>query len=215
MELRQFQPRESLPENLKIEHSIWQFGKKRIAGVDEAGRGPLAGPVVAAAVIFPPYFYIPEVKDSKKLIPGKREELYALIQEHAIAYGIGLVTPEEIDRINIRQATFKAMRMAIGQLALSPDYILFDGYELPEKIFPQEAIIHGDALSFTIAAASILAKVYRDRLMIEYDKQFPQYGFARHKGYGTAQHREAVRKFGPSPIHRKSFLKKILNNPEK
>ncbi len=215
MELRQFQPRESLPENLKIEHSIWQFGKKRIAGVDEAGRGPLAGPVVAAAVIFPPYFYIPEVKDSKKLTPRKREELYALIQEHAIAYGIGLVTPEEIDRINIRQATFKAMRMAIGQLALSPDYILFDGYELPEKIFPQEAIIHGDALSFTIAAASILAKVYRDRLMIEYDKQFPQYGFARHKGYGTAQHREAVRKFGPSPIHRKSFLKKILNNPEK
>ena len=169
---------------------------------------------MAAAVIFPPYFCIPEVKDSKKLTPRKREELYAVIQEHAVSYGIGLVTPEEIDRINIRQATFKAMRMAIGQLTISPDYILFDGYELPEKIFPQEAIIHGDDLSFTIAAASILAKVYRDRLMVEYDKQFPQYGFARHKGYGTAQHREAVRKFGPSPIHRRSFLKKILGTTE-
>ncbi len=201
---------EAIPKNLEIEHSVWQFGKRLVAGVDEAGRGPLAGPVVAAAVIFPPYFYIPGVKDSKKLTPAVREALYETIQTHAVAYGIGLVEPEEIDRINIRQATFKAMRMALGQLKIQPDYVLFDGYELPEKIFQQEAVVHGDDLSFTIAAASILAKVYRDRLMVQYNQQYPRYGFARHKGYGTAQHREAIRRYGPCPIHRKSFLGKIL-----
>ncbi len=202
----------ALPPNLTIEHLLWQEHIERIAGVDEAGRGPLAGPVVAAAVIFEPYRYIEGVTDSKKLSPQKREVLYDVICEQARAYGIGVVGPEEIDRINIRQATFKAMRKALGSLSLNPQYLLIDGEELPDRLYPQEAFVEGDSHSFTIAAASILAKVYRDRLMVAYHEQFPQYGFDRHKGYGTAYHREMIRKYGPCPIHRRSFLGKILGD---
>ncbi len=209
----QFQPvdsKQQIPKRLEIEHLIWQQNLSYIAGVDEAGRGPLAGPVVAAAVIFPSYIYIPEVRDSKKLTEKQREEIYSILLNEALAHGIGIISPQEIDKINIHQATFKAMRKAIGSLSIQPDYIIYDGYELPEKFFRQEAIINGDDHSFTIAAASIIAKVTRDRLMIKYHQEFPRYGFNRHKGYGTAFHREAVRKFGPISLHRRTFLKKIL-----
>ncbi len=208
--LQKIDPTEKIPARLEIEHLIWQRGFKHIAGVDEAGRGPLAGPVVAAAIIFPPYFYISEARDSKRLSAKKREELFPLLIENAISYGVGIVSHQEIDQINIRQATFKAMRKALGSLKIKPDYILFDGYELPEKLFPQEAIIGGDRHSFTIAAASIIAKVTRDRMMVEFHQKYPQYGFDKHKGYGTAFHREMIRKYGPCPIHRHSFLSKII-----
>jgi ribonuclease HII len=177
-----------------------------VCGVDEAGRGPLAGPVVAAAVVFPPGVYIQGVKDSKKLTPVKREELFALIAEAASDYGIGSADPQEIDRINILHATHLAMRRAVEALHKSrPDLALVDG--LPVRGLPcvHRAIVSGDALSFTIAAASILAKVTRDRLMAQYDVDYPEYGFAGNKGYGTPEHIEALRRFGPSPIHRRSF----------
>lgn len=199
---------------LEIEHLIWKSGYHRIAGVDEAGCGPLAGPVVAAAVVFPANLTISGVKDSKKLSPKKREELYLKITEASISFGIGIVAPREIDRMNIRQATFKAMRKAIGSLKLKPDYVLFDGYELPEKLYPQEAVIDGDNHSFTIAAASIIAKVTRDRIMINYHEEFPKYGFNKHKGYGTALHREMIRLHGPCVIHRRSYLRNILKLQE-
>ena len=198
------------PLNLEFEKIIWSNGLGKIAGVDEAGCGPLAGPVVAAAVIFQPDFYHPGIRDSKKLTARKRAELIPLIKKNAIAWGIGIVSHSEIDRLNIRQATFKAMRKALGSLKIKPDYILFDGYELPEKFFRQEAIIDGDEISFTIAAASIIAKVTRDQLMIEYHQQYPQYGFDKHKGYGTVYHREMIRKYGPCPLHRRTFLHKIF-----
>lgn len=183
-----------------------------IAGVDEAGCGPLAGPVVAAAVIFPKYFFMKEVKDSKKLTSKKRDEIFEKITQQALSFGVGMVYPQEIDRGNIRRATFKAMRKAIGCLVVKPDYIIFDGYELPERLFPQEAIVGGDNHSFTIAAASIIAKVTRDRLMIQNHEKYPNYGFNRNKGYGTEFHRKMLVKYGPCPIHRKSFLTKILVN---
>jgi ribonuclease HII len=204
---------EQKPFNLEFEKVIWSSGFRKIAGVDEAGCGPLAGPVVAAAVIFPQDFYHPDIDDSKKLTARKREELFPLIKKAAISLGIGIVSHSEIDRLNIRKATFKAMRKALGSLKSKPDYILFDGYELPERFFRQEAIIDGDEISFTIAAASIIAKVTRDHLMIEYHQQYPQYGFDRHKGYGTVYHREMIRKYGPCPLHRKSFLHKIIQLP--
>lgn len=200
--------------NLDIEKIIWSNGFQRIAGVDEAGCGPLAGPVVAAAVILPHDFYHSGINDSKKLTSSKREEFAQLIKNKAIATGIGVVSHSEIDRLHIRQATFKAMRKALGSLGIKPDYILFDGYELPERLFRQEAIINGDEISFTIAAASILAKVTRDHLMIKYHQQYPQYGFDRHKGYGTVFHREMIRKYGPCPLHRKTFLRKIISIPD-
>lgn len=196
--------------DLEFEHLIWQENIRFIAGIDEAGRGPLAGPVTAAAVIFEPYAYIEGVRDSKQLTALQREELFGHIIDKALVYSIGMVDNVEIDRINIRQATFKAMRMAIGSLGQNPDYLLIDGEELPDKLYPQEALIKGDDRSFTIAAASILAKVSRDRLMIDYHRQYPQYGFDQNKGYGTAQHREMILKYGPCPLHRQSFLKKIL-----
>ena len=201
-----------VPELLQFEHLIWQEQITHIAGIDEAGRGPLAGPVVAAAVIFSPYHYIEGVKDSKQLSEKQRERFYDLITEQALAYGIGIVDHAEIDRINIRQATFKAMRMAIGSLSQNPQYLLIDGEELPDRIYPQEALVKGDGRSFTIAAASILAKVTRDRRMLEYHREYPRYGFDRHKGYGTAFHREMIRKYGPCPVHRRSFLKNILGS---
>jgi len=198
------------PTNLRYEKRIRQQGFKKIAGVDEAGCGPLAGPVVAAAVILPAEYYDQGIQDSKKMSAKKRENFFREITENALGYGVGIVDQLEIDRLNIRQATLKAMRQALGRLKLPPDYVLFDGYEPPEKILKQEAIANGDNLSFTIASASIIAKVLRDRMMLEYHEQYPQYGFDHHKGYGTQLHRDMIKKYGPCPLHRRTFLKKIL-----
>jgi len=192
-------------EMLRYERNLWEKGIEYVAGIDEAGRGPLAGPVVAAAVIFPSGVFIAGINDSKKLSPKQREELFPIIRDKALAFSTGIVTEKEIDRINILQASFQAMRMAIGRLGIRPGHLLIDGSPLPENFFPQTAIIGGDRESFSIAAASIVAKVTRDHLMIEYDKQYPQYGFAQHKGYGTKAHVETIRQYGLCAIHRKTF----------
>jgi ribonuclease HII len=190
-------------------------GFTRIAGVDEAGRGPLAGPVVAAACILPEGTLFERLNDSKQVDPGTRERLFEEITTSTALYGIGIVDVEIIDRINILQATFLAMRKAIEALPLQPDYILIDGNQIPHLPIPTESLVQGDALSISIAAASILAKVTRDRIMEELHLQYPQYGFKQHKGYATEQHLEAIHTFGPSPTHRKSFdpVKSILNPP--
>ena len=178
-----------------------------ICGIDEVGRGPLAGPVVAAAVILPKECDILYINDSKKLSEKKREELYDEIMEKSLAVGIGLVSPERIDEINILQATYEAMRKAINNLSILPDILLNDAVTIPGVSYPQVPIIKGDAKSISIGAASIIAKVTRDRLMVEYDKVFPQYGFASNKGYGARTHIEALKEYGPTPIHRRSFIK--------
>lgn len=181
-------------------------GFVRIAGVDEAGRGPLAGPVVAAACILPEGAWIEGVDDSKKLTPSRRFQLFEEIRAlPGIDYGIGIIEPQIIDQINILQATFQAMIEAIAQLSNPPDYILYDGNRKPSCPVLGEAIVKGDSLSFSIAAASIIAKETRDQLMLEYDLQWPQYGFKVHKGYGTQMHLQAIREHGPCPIHRMSF----------
>lgn len=185
-------------------------GCSLICGVDEAGRGPLAGPVAAGAVILPKDCMILYLNDSKKLSEKRREELFWEIREKAVSYSVGIVGPERIDEINILQATYEAMRQAVSGLGVVPDLLLNDAVTIPELAIPQVPIIKGDAKSVSIAAASILAKVTRDHRMEEYDRQFPQYGFAKHKGYGTAAHVAALREFGPCPIHRRSFLKNIL-----
>ena len=185
-------------------------GCSLICGVDEAGRGPLAGPVTAGAVILPKDCTILYLNDSKKLSEKRREELFWEIREKAVSYSVGIVGPERIDEINILQATYEAMRQAVSGLGVVPDLLLNDAVTIPELAIPQVPIIKGDAKSVSIAAASILAKVTRDHRMEEYDRQFPQYGFAKHKGYGTAAHVAAIREFGPCPIHRRSFLKNIL-----
>ena len=185
-------------------------GCSLICGVDEAGRGPLAGPVAAGAVILPKDCTILYLNDSKKLSEKRREELFLEIREKAVSYSVGIVGPERIDEINILQATYEAMCQAVSGLGVVPDLLLNDAVTIPELAIPQVPIIKGDAKSVSIAAASILAKVTRDHLMEEYDRQFPQYGFAKHKGYGTAAHVAALREFGPCPIHRRSFLKNIL-----
>lgn len=185
-------------------------GCSLICGVDEAGRGPLAGPVTAGAVILPKDCTILYLNDSKKLSEKRREELFLEIREKAVSYSVGIVGPERIDEINILQATYEAMRQAVSGLGVVPDLLLNDAVTIPELAIPQVPIIKGDAKSVSIAAASILAKVTRDHLMEEYDRQFPQYGFAKHKGYGTAAHVAAIREFGPCTIHRRSFLKNIL-----
>ena len=185
-------------------------GCSLICGVDEAGRGPLAGPVAAGAVILPKDCTILYLNDSKKLSEKRREELFLEIREKAVSYSVGIVGPERIDEINILQATYEAMRQAVSGLGVVPDLLLNDAVTIPELAIPQVPIIKGDAKSVSIAAASILAKVTRDHRMEEYDRQFPQYGFAKHKGYGTAAHVAAIREFGPCPIHRRSFLKNIL-----
>ncbi|MCD8019136.1 MAG: ribonuclease HII [Clostridiales bacterium] len=182
-----------------------------ICGIDEVGRGPLAGPVVAGAVILPKDSRILYINDSKKLSAQKREELFEEIQREAIAIGIGQISHDRIDEINILQATYEAMRQAIAHLSVRPSLLLNDAVTIPEVDIPQVAIIHGDAQSISIGAASIMAKVYRDRLMVEYDKIYPGYGFAANKGYGTRDHMEALRELGPSPIHRRSFIKSILS----
>ena len=177
-----------------------------VCGIDEVGRGPLAGPVVAGAVILPKDCDILYINDSKKLSEKKREELYDIIMEQAVATGIGMVSPARIDEINILQATYEAMRQAIQNLAVTPDILLNDAVTIPEVKIRQVPIIKGDAKSISIGAASIIAKVTRDRLMVEYDKMMPEYGFASNKGYGSQMHIEALKKYGPSPIHRRSFI---------
>jgi len=183
----------------------WRAGNRLVAGVDEAGRGPLAGPVVAAAVIFAPEPRIPWVDDSKKLPAETREKLYNAIAREAIAYGIGLASVEEIDRLNILQASYLAMRRALSQVSPSPDYLLVDGRQYRNEGIAYTTLVKGDSRSYSIAAASILAKVTRDRLMTEYDQQYPQYGFAQHKGYATQSHLDAIECFGFCDIHRRSF----------
>lgn len=199
----------SLENMWQIEDSFYAQGYRVICGVDEAGRGPLAGPVCAAAVILPEHLEIPGLTDSKKLTDKKRRELFPLIQEQAVAYGIGLASREEIDEINILKATFLAMERALSQLDVRPDMVLIDGNRERDFGVPVQTVIKGDSLSANIAAASILAKVTRDNLMVELAKQYPQYGFEIHKGYGTKAHYEALRQYGASPIHRRSFLKKF------
>ena len=190
----------------------WSFEKKSIekgfatvAGIDEAGRGPLAGPVVSAAVILPSSFPVSDIKDSKKLTPRKRADLYEKIYEHAISIGIGIIDSIEIDRINILKASLMSMAMSVDNLNPQPDYLLIDGKFKIQSVLPQEPIVKGDSLSISIAAASIVAKVTRDRLMERYHIDYPEFGFARHKGYPTRAHKEAINKFGCCPIHRRSF----------
>lgn len=181
-----------------------------VCGIDEAGRGPLCGPVVAAAVILPDEYNILYINDSKKLSETKREEVYKEIDKYAVAYGVGIVSPERIDEINILQATYEAMRTAIHKLSVTPDILLNDAVTIPMVDIKQVPIIKGDAKSQSIAAASIMAKVTRDHLMEEYDKLYPEYGFAKHKGYGTAAHIKAIKEYGPCPIHRRTFIKNFI-----
>ncbi|MDY3864685.1 MAG: ribonuclease HII [Eubacteriales bacterium] len=186
-------------------------GYRHVCGIDEAGRGPLSGPVVAAACVLEPGTEIPGLNDSKKLTPKKRDLLYDLVIERATDFAVGFATPEEVDSINILNATMLAMRRAIAALKEPADYALVDGNCIRDYPIPARAIIKGDSLSMSVAAASILAKVTRDRLCLEDDRQYPMYGFAKHKGYGTAEHIAALRTYGPCPIHRKTFLKFLDN----
>lgn len=200
------QEQQRLESMLNFEKVLWASGTERIAGVDEAGVGPLAGPVVAAAVIFPSENrQIPGVDDSKRLLPADRERLAGLINKHAMV-GVGEASVEEIDRLNIYQAALLAMKRAVQQLPAEPQHLLVDAREIPGVSIPQNPFHKGDGLSYSIAAASIIAKTYRDDLMEDLDRQFPEYGFRRHKGYGTPEHQEAIQHFGPSPVHRRSYL---------
>ena len=208
-------PRKKLTEEEEIarvkamyeyEHNCRDNGYTVVAGVDEAGRGPLAGPVYAAAVILPNDIIIKGINDSKKLSEKKREELYDVITKEAVAWAVGYASPERIDEINILQATYEAMREAIGKLSPAPDLLLNDAVTIPEVVIPQVPIIKGDAKSVSIAAASIVAKVTRDRMMEQYEEVFPGYGFARNKGYGSKEHIEALQTMGPTAIHRRSFI---------
>ena len=203
------QERERLEQMRSYERDCIQKGYTYICGIDEAGRGPLAGPVVAGAVILPQDCEIFGLNDSKKLSEKRREELYEEITEKALAWGAGVIGPARIDEINILQADYEAMCEAIGQLKVMPQILLNDAVTIPQVRIPQISIIHGDARSVSIAAASIIAKVTRDRMMVEYDSLFPEYGFAEHKGYGTAAHYTALKKYGPCMIHRKTFLKNL------
>lgn len=191
------------------EAELHERGYRFIAGVDEVGRGPLAGPVVAAAVILPEDFDVPGIDDSKKLSEKRREELYDVIMERAIACGIGMADHKVIDEINILQATKKAMKQALEALEVKPEYVLFDAVKIDELEIPQEAIVKGDAKVLAIAAASIVAKVTRDRMMVEYALEYPGYAFEKNKGYGTKAHYEGLHKQGMCPIHRRTFLKNL------
>jgi len=188
-----------------LERAARERGALRIAGLDEVGRGPLFGPVVAAAVILHKSCHLPGLTDSKKLSEKKRNELDPEIRANAVAWAIAVVDAETIDRINIRQASLLAMRRAVEQLALTPDYLLIDGRDTIDWDCPQQAVIQGDATSFSIAAASVLAKVHRDRLLVELDREFPGYGLAQHKGYCSPEHVAALARLGPTRLHRKSF----------
>jgi ribonuclease HII len=189
----------------RLERAARKTGALRIAGVDEVGRGPVFGPVVAAAVILPRDCHLQGLTDSKKLSEKKRNVLDVEIRSNAVSWAIAAVDVETIDRINIRQASLLAMRRAVEQLALSPDYLLIDGVDTIDWPCAQQAVVKGDATSFSIAAASVLAKVYRDRLIVELDRQYPGYGLANHKGYGVPEHMAALARLGPTPLHRRSF----------
>ena len=191
------------------EQAAAALGALTVCGIDEAGRGPLAGPVYAAAVVLPDGLLIEGLNDSKKLTPKKRDVLFDIIKEEAVEYGIGIATPEEIDSLNILQATFLAMNRAVQERATPPDFALVDGNRDPELGIPTETVIKGDSLSMSIAAASILAKVSRDRYMLEMAEKYPEYHFEKHKGYGTKLHYETLAEYGPSPIHRKTFLRTL------
>ncbi len=206
---------EKLEKELERLSLMWEFERQYedcawICGIDEAGRGPLAGPVAAGAAILPKDCQILYLNDSKKLSESRREELFLEIQEKAIAWSVGIVGPERIDEINILQATYEAMRQAIAKLDPAPQVLLNDAVTIPGMMIPQVPIIKGDAKSVSIAAASILAKVTRDHMMEEYDKEYPEYGFAKHKGYGTQAHIAAIKEFGPTPIHRRTFITKFV-----
>ena len=201
-----------MPYALPMERDLWDYetkarekGSRLIAGADEAGRGPLAGPVVAAAVVLPADAFLQGLDDSKKLSPAKREELFPKIQTQAIAYGVAVVSPEVIDEINILQAALLAMKQAVEQLKPVPDLLLIDGNQKINSTLDQWAIVKGDSKSLSIAAASVLAKVTRDHIMQDYHQLYPQYEFARHKGYGTKLHRDLIAEHGPCPIHRSTF----------
>ncbi len=199
--------------DFELEKEAAAKGFKYICGVDEAGRGPLAGPVCAAAVILPLDTEIAGLNDSKKLSEKRREALYDVIKEKALAYCVAYGSLEEIEEFNILEATFLAMNRSIDGLTVKADYALVDGNRVPKGIkIPCETVVKGDAKSASIAAASILAKVTRDRLLLEYDKEYPQYNFKKHKGYGTKEHTDLILEYGPSPIHRMSFLKKLLGD---
>ncbi len=201
---------ERLKHMLEIEDSLYAKGYKLICGVDEAGRGPLCGPVVAAAVILKPDDIIEGVNDSKKISEKKREALYDVIMEKALAVGVGISDVSVIEEVNILNATKLAMKQAIEKLSIIPEYILIDGNQMIDISIPGETVVSGDAKSESIAAASIIAKVTRDRMLIEWDKEYPEYGFAKHKGYGTKVHIEAIGKYGLTPIHRQSFCTKFV-----
>lgn len=194
---------------LEFENNALSKGYKAVCGVDEAGRGPLAGPVCAAAVILPEGLIVDGVNDSKKLSEKKREALFDVIRDKALAYSIAYATVDEIEEINILNATMLAMKRAVEGLPVKADYAMIDGNKIPNLDIDAECIVKGDAKSMSIACASILAKVSRDRLLYKYAEEYPMYGFDKHKGYGTAAHREAILEYGPCPYHRKSFLKKI------
>jgi ribonuclease HII len=191
--------------DLRYERRLWRLGIESVAGLDEAGVGPMAGPVVAAAVIFPPEAFVRGIHDSKQVPAETREQLYPKIFECARAIGVGVAEPDEIDRLNIYWATMLASERAIAALCLPPQHVLVDGRRIPRLAFEQTRIVGGDRKSFCIAAASIIAKVTRDRIMCEHDQRYPGYGFGQHKGYCTADHFDALRRLGPSPIHRRSF----------
>lgn len=201
---------ERLKHMLEIEDSLYQKGYKLVCGVDEAGRGPLCGPVVAAAVILNKDEMIEGVNDSKKLSEKKRENLYDIITKKALAVGVGISDVDIIEDINILNATKLAMKQAINNLKINPDFVLIDGNQMIDIDIDAQTVVSGDAKSESIAAASIIAKVTRDRLLKDYDKKYPEYGFAKHKGYGTKAHIEAIKKYGLTPIHRKSFCSKFI-----
>lgn len=200
----------SIIDMLEIEKSLYEKGYEKICGVDEAGRGPLCGPVVAAAVILPKNEIIEGVNDSKKLTEKKREALFDVIKEKAVAVGVGISDVKVIEEVNILNATKLAMRQAIENLEINPDYVLIDGNQGIDISIDFETVVSGDARSESIAAASIIAKVTRDRMLVEYDKKYPEYGFAKHKGYGTKAHITAIKEYGLTPIHRPSFCKKFV-----
>ncbi len=198
-----------MPELWELENEIYDSGVSLLCGVDEAGRGPLAGPVCAAAVILPRGLEIPGLNDSKKLSEKKREALYGPITERALAWAVAFASVEEIEELNILEATFLAMNRAIEQLPVKPELALIDGNRNRGIAMPSRCVVKGDARCADIAAASVLAKVSRDRIMLELSEQYPQYHFEKHKGYGTAQHYEALQQYGPSPVHRLSFLRRM------
>jgi len=198
-------------ELLEYENRLWKSGIENIAGIDEAGRGPLAGPVVAASVIFYKGYYNDEIQDSKKLSAKKRSELYNVIIKDARSYSIGIVDNSVIDEINILQATYKAMQISVDKLSIKPDFLLVDGNRFYDTEIPNELIVKGDSKSLSIAAASILAKVTRDRIMLEMTDKYPEYNLEKHKGYGTREHVELIKKYGRSAIHRRSFKLKGID----